>query len=117
MYDCTLREQFEDFKKDQIENYVNKIDQSQISFELKKPNGSTYTKTVKIAGKNRQVWIITKGKSREISDYGNVKVKEIGINDLILLFNIRIRSSVIEEEDLSSNFLSCLEKIDFKKSS
>jgi cold shock CspA family protein len=117
MYDCTLREQFEDFKKDQIENYVNKIDQSQISFELKKPNGSTYTKTVKIAGKNRQVWIITKGKSREISDYGNVKVKEIGINDLIWLFNIRIRSSVIEEEDLSSNFLSCLEKIDFKKSS
>ena len=117
MYDCTLREQFEDFKKDQIENYVNKIDQSQISFELKKPNGSTYTKSVKIAGKNRQVWIITKGKSREISDYGNVKVKEIGINDLIWLFNIRIRSSVIEEEDLSSNFLSCLEKIDFKKSS
>lgn len=116
MYDCTLREQFEDFKKDQIENYVNKIDQSQITFELKKPNGSTYTKTVKIAGKNRQVWIITKGKSREISDYGNVKVKEIGVNDLIWLFNIRLRSNIIEEEDLSSNFLSCLEKIDFKKS-
>ncbi|WP_293156891.1 MULTISPECIES: cold shock domain-containing protein [unclassified Microcoleus] len=31
MYDCTLRDGFEEYKKDQIENYINKLEQAQLT--------------------------------------------------------------------------------------
>lgn len=111
MYDCTLRQAFEGYKSDQIENYVNKLEQSQLTFDLRSSNGATKTKkTVNINGKTKQVWIITKGKTREILDYSKIKVKEISVNDLIWLLQMKLNKDVIEEDDLALN-LSGIDKL------
>lgn len=111
MYDCTLRDSFEVIKKDQIENYVNKLEQSQLIFDIRLSSGQSRSKTLKIDGKTRQVWIITKGESKEIADYGNIKVKEVSVNSLIKLLELRLNLDTIEENDLALNMLSCIEKI------
>lgn len=111
MYDCTLRQPFEDYKRDQIENYVNKLEQTQLTFDLRSSDGATKTKkTVNINGKTKQVWIITKGKTREILDYSRIKIKEISVNDLIWQLQIKLNKDVIEEDDLALN-LSGIDKL------
>lgn len=111
MYDCTLRQPFEGYKSDQIENYVNKLEQSQLTFDLRSSDGATKTrKTVNINGKTKQVWIITKGKTREILDHSKIKVKEISVNDLIWLLQMKLNKDVIEEDDLALN-LSGIDKL------
>lgn len=111
MYDCTLRQGFEDYKSDQIENYVNKLEQTQLTFDLRSSDGAKKKKTVNINGKTKQVWIITKGQTREIRDYGNIKVKEVSVNDLIWLLQLKLNIDVIEEDDLALNLLSRIEKV------
>ncbi|MEG5163577.1 cold shock domain-containing protein [Microcoleus sp. AT3-A2] len=110
MYDCTLREGFEEYKKDQIENYINKLEQAQLTFNLRSSDGVQKKKTLRIDGKSKQVWIITLGQTREISDYGNIKVKEVSVNHLIWLLQERLNRDVIEEDDLALNLLSRIEK-------
>lgn len=86
MYDCTLRTYFEDYKEDQIDNYVNKLsNKGQLTVKIKKSDGGIGSKELQIKGKQRQVWIITKGNSREIRDYDGIRVKEIAIEDLIYI--------------------------------
>jgi len=112
MYDCTLRESFELIKKDQIENYVNRLEQSQLIFDIRLSDGGSRSKTLKIDGKTKQVWIITKGKTKEIADYGDIKVKQVSIYSLIKLLELRLNFDTIEETDFALNMLSCIEKID-----
>ena len=84
MYDCTLRECFEEFKEEQIENYVNKLsNKSQLTVKIKKADGGVGSKELKIKGKRGQVWIVTKGTTRELKDYDGIKVKEVSVQDLI----------------------------------
>lgn len=111
MYDCTLRSSFQEHKKDQIENYVNKMEGSQLSFDLRLSEGKSRQKNLKIDGKSKQVWIITKNSSREITDYGNIKVKEVSVHNLVLLLKFKLGSDTIEEYDLA-NRLSTIENIE-----
>lgn len=40
MYDCTLQKNFESFKEEQIENYINKLNpKAQLTFNIKKNDG------------------------------------------------------------------------------
>ena len=54
MYDCTLRSPFEEYKKDQIENYIHKLsNKSQLTIETRKADGGRGSKTLQIQGKSR----------------------------------------------------------------
>lgn len=110
MYDCTLNTDFKNFKSDQIENYINKLSQkAQITFDIRKPDGGSASKTVQISGKKRQVWIITKGSSQELNDYDGIKVKEISIQELISVFAKRVKDPSYDSDRLASDliFLGC----------
>lgn len=103
MYDCTLRKDFDDHKKEQIENYVNKLKNSQITIDVRLTDGSARKKTLQIQGKNRQVWIITKNNTRELYDVDGIRVKEVSVQDLLKIFNKRLYSDAFEEDELSAN--------------
>jgi cold shock CspA family protein len=103
IYDCTLRDNFENYKEEQIRNYRNKLNnESQLTISVKRTDGGTTKKEMQISGKNRQVWIITKNKTREIGDYNGIKVKEVSINDIIKILSTKLSSGIFEEEDLSA---------------
>ncbi|BAY19676.1 hypothetical protein NIES21_55410 [Anabaenopsis circularis NIES-21] len=103
MYDCTLRQTFEDYKKEQIENYVNKLKNSQITIDVRLTDGGSKKKTLQIQGKNRQVWIITQSQSRELYDVDGIRVKEVSIKDIMKIFTKKLYSDTFEEEELSSS--------------
>ncbi|OCG16818.1 hypothetical protein A9G24_03765 [Gilliamella sp. App6-5] len=106
MYDCTLQKNFESFKEEQIENYINKLNQkAQLTFNIKKNDGGITPKTIPLTGKNKQVWIITKGESKEISDFDNVKVKEISIYDLCEIYKKRLSDITYDNEKLVNDFI------------
>jgi hypothetical protein len=102
MYDCTLRSDFMNFKQEQIDNYVNKLNnRSQLTIETRRADGGVGSKTLQVSGKNKQVWIITRGQTRELQDIDGVKVKEIAVRELIGIANKRLRAFTYEQEDLS----------------
>ncbi|WP_026104141.1 cold-shock protein [Anabaena sp. PCC 7108] len=103
MYDCTLRNNFEEHKKEQIENYVNKLKNSQITIDFRLTDGGVRKKTLQIQGKNCQVWIISKNITRELYDVDGIRVKEVSVQDLIKVFNKRLYSDAFEEDELSAN--------------
>ena len=106
MYDCTLHQNFVTFKEEQIENYINKLNQkSQITFDVQKIDGSTAPKTLQISGKTKQVWIITKGESKELRDFDNIKIKEVSIYDLINTLAKRIEDPTYDAERLVNDFM------------
>jgi hypothetical protein len=103
MYDCTLRESFEEYKEEQIENYINKLrNKSQLTIDTRKTDGGQGRKELQIQGKYRQVWIITRGSTREIRDYDGIKVKEIAVRDLIDIAINRCKDLSYEADRLSS---------------
>ncbi|MEP0871800.1 hypothetical protein NDA01_18460 [Trichocoleus desertorum AS-A10] len=106
MYDCTLRNPFEEYKKDQIENYIHKLsNKSQLTIETRKADGGRGSKTLQIQGKSRQVWIITKGNTRELLVYDSIKVKEVAIKDLITITIEHCRELSYDAEHLSSKLV------------
>lgn len=106
MYDCTLKSDYEAFKEEQIENYINQLNhKAHLTFNTKKMDGPTTPKTIPLTGKSKQVWIITKGESKEISDYDNVKVKEISIHDLCKIFQKRLHDITYDNEKLMNDFI------------
>ncbi|WP_228038268.1 hypothetical protein [Nostoc sp. LEGE 12450] len=46
MYDCTLRRNFDEHKKEQIENYVNKLKNSQMTIDVRLTDGGGRKKTL-----------------------------------------------------------------------
>ncbi|WP_010128061.1 cold shock domain-containing protein [Haemophilus sputorum] len=82
LYDCTLSEYYQDYKKDQIENYIARLNKTQITIDTKEISLNTTN--------NKQVWIITKNKTRIIKDSDNILVKEISLNDLIDVLEERL---------------------------
>ncbi|OCG22634.1 hypothetical protein A9G11_06955 [Gilliamella sp. wkB108] len=106
MYDCTLQRDYESFKEEQIENYINKLSQkAQLTFNTKKSDGGITPKTIPLTGKSKQVWIITKGESKELSDFDNVKVKEISIYDLCEIYKKRLSDITYDNEKLVNDFI------------
>ena len=106
MYDCTLQGNFESFKEEQIENYINKLSQkAQLTFNTKKIDGGITPKTIQLTGKSKQVWIITKGESKELSDFDNVKVKEISIYDLCEIYKKRLNDITYDNEKLVNDLI------------
>ena len=103
MYDCTLRKNFDEHKKEQIENYVNKLKNSQMTIDVRLTDGGGRKKTIQIQGKNRQVWIITQENTRELYDVDGIRIKEISVQDLIQIFNKRLYSDAFEEDELSAH--------------
>jgi|GEM_PF-399620 len=103
MYDCTLRKNFDEHKKEQIENYVNKLKNSQMTIDVRLTDGGGRKKTLQIQGKNRQVWIITQENTRELYDVDGIRIKEIAVQDLIQIFNKRLYSDAFEEDELSAH--------------
>jgi cold shock CspA family protein len=102
MYDCTLRRNFDEHKKEQIENYVNKLKNSQMTIDVRLTDGGGRKKTLQIQGKNRQVWIITRESTRELYDVDGIRIKEISVQNLIQIFNKRLYSDAFEEDELSA---------------
>ena len=54
---------------------------------------------------NQQVWIITKGESKELSDFDNVKVKEISIYDLCEIYKKRLNDITYDNEKLVNDLI------------
>ncbi len=104
MYDCTLQRSFEEKKKDQIENYVNKMRQSSITIDVKTGEKSSLPQKHDIQSKIRQVWIITKGVTRDLYEAEGLVVREIAIDDLASLLEIKLNANNFKESDL----LKCL---------
>ncbi|MDG6410894.1 cold shock domain-containing protein [Glaesserella parasuis] len=82
LYDCTLSEFYHEYKKDQIENYIGKLNKTQITIDKKEISLNTTN--------NKQVWIITKGNTKIIKDSDNILVKEIDLNSLIDILEERL---------------------------
>jgi hypothetical protein len=81
IYDNTLDDNFEVIKKDQIENFCSQISKNSISYKRK---------TINISGCKKQIWIITRKKSRLIEKKDDIEIKEISIFDLIEIYEERI---------------------------
>lgn len=106
MYDCTLQNNFQEFKKEQIGNYINRLKQTtQISMDVVKPDGGIVQKTLNITNKTRQVWVITKRKSREIEDYDGIKIKEISVSDIVNILKNKIKDGSYDTDKLSSSLM------------
>jgi len=93
IYDCTLRNDFETFKEQQIENFCNLMLEGVIQADE--------NTTERVARHYKQVWIITRRQSRTlktIGDFGHVLVKEVAVQDLIRLYFLRIHESIHEDE-------------------
>ncbi|MFQ3629754.1 MAG: hypothetical protein SNJ81_19550, partial [Cyanobacteriota bacterium] len=65
-------------------------------------DGGQASKELQIQGKSRQVWIITRGSTREIRDYDGIKVKEVAINDLIEIAVKRCKQLNYDDDMLST---------------
>jgi cold shock CspA family protein len=103
MYDCTLRKDFESHKQTQMENFRNRLSQrTQLTFEFRKPDGGTGKKTVPLPGK-KHVWIITRGETRELEDFGGIKVKEIAVRDLCKVLERRLHDIAYDVDRLATD--------------
>lgn len=63
IYDCTLRSNFETYKRQQIDNYCNQLHQGLVEL---RPDVQEWVKV-----RDKQVWIITRGKSRIVKKVGD----------------------------------------------
>lgn len=100
MYDCTLQPSFEEIKKDQIENYVNKMRQSSITIDVKTGEKTSLPQKHDIQSKARQVWIVTKGVTRDLYETEGLVVREVAIDDLASLLEIKLNANNFKESDL-----------------
>lgn len=89
IYDCTLKGEFENEKKQQIKNYLNQLKQSEIKFENKT--------TINIQNCTKQVWIITRGTNRIIEKVDDITIKEIPVCDIIKIFKERLLKENVDE--------------------
>ncbi len=91
LYDCTLnRENIEQSKREQIANYCNRLRQGTIQV-------SDYT-VEEVQQYQKQVWIITQGTSRKLQTVNDVNVKEISIEDLIVVYKERLLKRLNNED-------------------
>lgn len=85
LYDCTLRNQFEEVKRTQIENYCKQLEVSQIE--------AVERVWEEFHHHQKQVWIITRGQNRLIETRNDIAVKEVKVDKLIDLYEFRLRNA------------------------
>ncbi len=89
IYDATLESNFEETKKEQIRNYYNQLKNGRLE----------YQKTVvDVLHCKKQVWIITKGKTRQIMQVDEVVVKEVSLDSLIKIYLDRVDENLNSDE-------------------
>jgi hypothetical protein len=86
IYDASLMKEFEDQKQQQIENYCAQLRQGSVSIT---PDISELVEK----HHQKQVWVITRGKTRRLKKIGDVEVKEVAIADLQRIYFDRLRVS------------------------
>jgi len=97
VYDATLENDFEKSKDQQIDNYCNLLKRGEIR----------HGKTIfNISGCKKEVWIITKGVSREIRKIDDVIVKEVSVYDLIELYVERLKKQDFTEDELEKRLMT-----------
>ena len=101
--DCTLEDEFETKKQTQMENFRNRLSQeTQLTFNFRKTDGGIGKKKVPLPGK-KQVWIITRGTTRELEDFGGIKVKEIAVADLCKVLDRRLHDIAYDGDRLATD--------------
>jgi len=89
IFDFTLLSNFEEDKKQQIENYCNWLKSGYVEY------GKNKFSTLNT---NQQVWIITRGVNRILKNFEGVSVKEITTDKLIDIYNDRLRNDYTESK-------------------
>jgi len=95
IYDCTLNENFEEEKAQQIKNYYGQLESGWLKY------GEKYY--YPISNRRKQIWIISRGKPRLIKQIGDVEVKEVPMQALINIYAKRLKENLDEmklEEEL-----------------
>jgi hypothetical protein len=85
LYDCTLRSEFEEIKRTQIENYCKQLEVGSIE--------AAPRIIEEFHHHQKQVWIITRGRSRLIETRNDIAVKEVKVDRLIDLYEFRLRNA------------------------
>jgi hypothetical protein len=98
MYDCTLQDDFETSKRDQIANYCSQLKSGKIEIGVNTANIHQYQK---------QVWIITRGRARLMKKIDEVIVKEMPVEEIISFYRKRIEEN-LNENDLLNLFMKPL---------
>lgn len=90
IYDCTLKDEWREKKKKQIENYAKQVAEEKYVID-------EINEEIEIGNSNREVWIITRKHDKEIKPTKEEKgkrifIKEISINTLVNLYYERLFS-------------------------
>lgn len=89
IYDATLQTDFMRTKKEQINNYCGQLKKGDLEYK----NG-----IVGVRESERQVWIISKGKTHVLTKVDDIVVKEISVQALIDLNKKRIENNLDENQ-------------------
>ena len=89
IYDATLRGEFEGKKGVQIENYCSQLTSGSLGYD----GGH-----IRVADCQKNVWVITRGKTRRITKVDSITVKEVSVADLIQIYQTRIDKNLNEDE-------------------
>jgi len=90
IYDCTLNENFEEEKAQQIKNYYAQLESGRLEY------GEKYY--YPISNRRKQVWIITRGRPRLVQRIDDVEVKEVPVQALIEIYVKRLIENLNETE-------------------
>ncbi|HEX2915474.1 MAG TPA: hypothetical protein VH186_32240 [Chloroflexia bacterium] len=85
LYDCTLRTEFKEIKRTQLENYCKQLEAGLIEAAPKVVEEFHHYQ--------KQVWVITRGKSRLIETRNDITIKEVKVDNLIDLYEYRLRNA------------------------
>jgi len=97
LYDATLKDNYQLSKRQQIDNYCNILRSGTVSIGNRKFD---------VSGSKKQVWFITKNdRSTFIENRDQIKVIDVSINDLFLLYRTRVQTA-IDSEEFESRLLS-----------
>lgn len=94
IYDATLQRDFEQAKAQQIENYVRKLQSGVVDWRDKNGVPNTFS----VGDKEKQVWVLTRGRSRLISRHNDVLVKEVFVKDLVELLYSRVTEGMSQRD-------------------
>ena len=89
IYDATLNSDFIPSKNEQINNYCSQLKTGFIEYD-----GGI----VDIRGSEKQVWLITKGKTHIVRKVDDITVREVSIQDLVDISEKRIIDNLDEDE-------------------
>ncbi len=103
IYDCTLQKNFETNKDWQMENFAKKLTESKLKIDVRKEiDGETLQTrhTFDLTNLDKQLWVITRGKTREIETLERITIKEVGIDSLLNLLRHRLTKNYFDETRL-----------------